>query len=54
MLSVLERMVKAGISEDGARAHIAAGRVRVGDALVTDPDMPDDSAAGPGIYLDPI
>lgn len=53
VLSVLERMAKAGIAEERARMHIAAGRVQIGDETVTDPDTPDDSEAGPGIHLDP-
>jgi ribosomal protein S4 len=42
-------MLKAGTSEDRARAFIAAGHVRSGGQVVTDPDMPDDSEPGPSI-----
>jgi hypothetical protein len=42
-------MIKAGISEDRARAFIAAGHVRSCGQVVTDPGMPDDSEPGPSI-----
>lgn len=51
--TVLERLTRAGVTEEAARAHMAAGRIKVGGVLVTDPDQPDDSEAGPGIHLDP-
>ena len=39
-VSVLERMIGAGISEEVARDSLAAGWVRVDDNVVTDPGHP--------------
>lgn len=41
--TLLERMLAAGLSEDRARAWIAAGVVRVGGVYTDDPDaaVPD-------------
>jgi hypothetical protein len=49
--TVLQRMVKAGISEDRARDHISRGWVRLGggNIVVTDPDTLDPSESGPTI-----
>jgi hypothetical protein len=38
--TILERMLAAGISEDRARAHLVAGRVRLDGETVTDPGRP--------------
>jgi DNA-binding transcriptional LysR family regulator len=38
--TVLARMVAAGIGEARAREHLARGWVRVGGAVVTDPQAP--------------
>lgn len=38
--TILERMLAAGISEDRARAHLEAGRVRLDGDVVTDPNTP--------------
>jgi hypothetical protein len=39
-ITVLERMNRAGIGSDRARAHLLAGRVRVDGVVVDDLDMP--------------
>jgi hypothetical protein len=38
--TVLDRLLAAGISEDRALAHLAAGTVRVDGETVTDPTSP--------------
>lgn len=50
--TILDRMTAAGIDEDRARAHLAAGTVRVAGHVVTDPEQacptPTAWVIGPG------
>lgn len=43
--TVLEWMVRAGISEERALEHLRDGWVRVDDELVTDPNYPTDASS---------
>ena len=43
--TVLEWMVRAGITEERALEHLRDGWVRVDDELVTDPNHPADASS---------
>lgn len=45
MVTVWDRMMAMGLSEDRARQHLADGRVLVDGEVVTDPDQPASAPA---------
>lgn len=59
-MTVLDRMLNAGITRHTAERHIRCGRVRVDGVPTTDPTTPADPPArvvlwtGEGVEIDPI